>query len=153
MDPRDSSAPPVSRPDRRTRNLGPPKGHERRTAAAGRRATDALKMACPFCGGSESSVVRSRGAITDDKVRRRRECAECAKRFPTSERVDQALLDQELAAGGQPTLFALRDDPPLTWDHTEALLHQLWGQAKTAQYDKRRWEVFHRMFMGLKKAS
>jgi len=63
-----------------------------------RRATDALKMACPFCGASSSAVVRSRGAIANDVVRRRRECADCGQRFPTSEVVDHAALARELEA-------------------------------------------------------
>jgi len=83
--------------DRRQETLGPPSGGERRITVSGRRATDAMKMACPFCGGSESAVVRSRGAIAADLVRRRRECADCGGRFPTTEAVDLDTLNREQA--------------------------------------------------------
>ena len=90
--------------DRRQRNIGPPAGVEERRrderrhiTKSGRRATDALKMACPFCGASESAVVRSRGAIVESKIRRRRECASCGERFPTFEKVDYECLERELA--------------------------------------------------------
>ena len=82
--------------DRRQVTVAVPAELDRRVVT--RRATDAIKMACPFCGASESAVVRSRGAINDDIVRRRRECAECGKRFPTFEAVDQETLARELAA-------------------------------------------------------
>jgi 5-methylcytosine-specific restriction endonuclease McrA len=86
--------------DRRRHNLGAPDGVERRDVTRVRRATDALKMACPFCGASESSVVKSRGSIATDQIRRRRECGECGERFPTYERIDHELLNQELAQRG-----------------------------------------------------
>ena len=82
--------------DRRVEDVGPPAGvSERRRTKSGRRATDAMKMGCPFCADSESAVVRSRGAITEDKVRRRRECAGCGRRFPTMELVDWDALLRE----------------------------------------------------------
>ena len=43
-------------------------------------------MKCPFCGFEESKVVDSRPA--DDKIRRRRECLKCEKRFTTYEAVE-----------------------------------------------------------------
>lgn len=78
-------------PDRRREDLGPPAG------TVGRRASDALKMQCPFCGASESIVRRSRGAIVADEVRRTRRCANCGEDFPTTEQVDRAALEQRLA--------------------------------------------------------
>ena len=61
-----------------------------------RRASDALKMSCPYCGSSQSSVVRVRGLIENDAIRRRRECAKCGNRFPTTETVDHECLEREL---------------------------------------------------------
>lgn len=83
--------------DRRAATLGPPTGltDRRHRTRSGLVATDAIKMACPFCGGSESAVVRVRGLIDSDAIRRRRECASCGERFPTSETVDRELLDRE----------------------------------------------------------
>lgn len=86
----------LRRVDRRQVTVDIPRALERRVSL--RRATDAIKMACPFCGASESAVVRSRGAINEDVIRRRRECAECRRRFPTTELVDKETLARELAA-------------------------------------------------------
>jgi len=45
-------------------------------------------MRCPYCSHSESDVVDSRD--TDDyRIRRRRECAKCKRRFTTYEEVDK----------------------------------------------------------------
>lgn len=85
--------------DRRHVEIAVPSDLDRRhsVTSSGRRATDAIKMGCPYCGASESAVVRSRGAVNADLIRRRRECAECGERFPTFEAVDQDTLARELA--------------------------------------------------------
>lgn len=43
-------------------------------------------MKCPFCHATESSVLDSRDT-SDFRIRRRRECQKCAKRFTTYEDV------------------------------------------------------------------
>jgi len=48
-------------------------------------------MKCPFCGHLEDKVIESRAAGAGDVVRRRRECAACARRFTTYERVEDVL--------------------------------------------------------------
>lgn len=45
-------------------------------------------MKCPFCGYEESKVVDSRPADEGEKIRRRRECMKCAKRFTTFEAIE-----------------------------------------------------------------
>ncbi len=75
--------------------------HPRVRSAAGLRATDGLKMGCPFCGDATSAVIWSHGVPAADQVRRRRECAECARRFPTSERIDYESLERELVETGE----------------------------------------------------
>lgn len=45
-------------------------------------------MKCPFCGNVETQVVETRVAEDGDFIRRRRQCAHCAKRFTTYERPD-----------------------------------------------------------------
>ena len=40
-------------------------------------------MKCPFCGFEESKVIDSRPTDEGEKIRRRRECMSCAKRFTT----------------------------------------------------------------------
>lgn len=45
-------------------------------------------MKCPFCGYSESKVVDSRPTDEGEKIRRRRECVSCSKRFTTYEIIE-----------------------------------------------------------------
>ena len=45
-------------------------------------------MRCPFCGHTESKVIDSRPADDGDRIRRRRECLKCQKRFTTYEAVE-----------------------------------------------------------------
>ena len=45
-------------------------------------------MKCPFCGYEESKVIDSRPTDEGEKIRRRRECTSCAKRFTTYEKIE-----------------------------------------------------------------
>lgn len=45
-------------------------------------------MRCPYCGCEESKVVDSRPADDGERIRRRRECIRCVKRFTTFESVE-----------------------------------------------------------------
>ena len=45
-------------------------------------------MKCPFCGCSDSKVVDSRPTEDNERIRRRRECIGCGKRFTTFEIVE-----------------------------------------------------------------
>lgn len=47
-------------------------------------------MKCPYCGYEDSKVIDSRPA--EDRIRRRRECLKCEKRFTTFEAVEHAPL-------------------------------------------------------------
>lgn len=49
-------------------------------------------MKCPFCGYRESKVVDSRPTDEGEKIRRRRECLACQKRFTTYEIVETTPL-------------------------------------------------------------
>ena len=40
-------------------------------------------MKCPFCGNPDSKVVDSRPTEDGERIRRRRECIACQKRFTT----------------------------------------------------------------------
>jgi hypothetical protein len=112
-------------------------------------------MACPFCHGSSSTVVRSRGLITINKIHRRRECAECGRRFPTGEAVDWGLLEQELEGTGDtvPATQATAVAPPATWLTALALFHHLWGGARTGAYAKSEWRALQSVLDGLSRAS
>lgn len=45
-------------------------------------------MKCPFCGFEESKVIDSRPTDEGSRIRRRRECLKCAKRFTTYEIIE-----------------------------------------------------------------
>jgi len=45
-------------------------------------------MKCPFCGYEESKVIDSRPTDEGEKIRRRRECIACQKRFSTYEIIE-----------------------------------------------------------------
>ncbi|NMP37395.1 MAG: transcriptional regulator NrdR [Clostridiales bacterium] len=45
-------------------------------------------MKCPFCGYEESKVIDSRPTDEGERIRRRRECISCAKRFTTYEIIE-----------------------------------------------------------------
>lgn len=45
-------------------------------------------MRCPFCSYEESKVIDSRSADEGERIRRRRECLSCGKRFTTHEIVE-----------------------------------------------------------------
>lgn len=48
-------------------------------------------MKCPFCNADETSVIDSRVSEEGDKIRRRRRCLTCDKRFTTYETVELRL--------------------------------------------------------------
>lgn len=45
-------------------------------------------MKCPFCGYNESKVIDTRPTDEGERIRRRRECLQCAKRFTSYEVVE-----------------------------------------------------------------
>ncbi len=45
-------------------------------------------MKCPYCGFEESKVIDSRSADDGERIRRRRECLKCGKRFTTHEVIE-----------------------------------------------------------------
>ena len=45
-------------------------------------------MRCPFCGCEESKVIDSRPTDEGERIRRRRECTSCLKRFTTYEIIE-----------------------------------------------------------------
>ncbi len=49
-------------------------------------------MKCPYCGFHDTKIINSRPLDSATVVRRRRECAECNKRFTTYERIEEMPL-------------------------------------------------------------
>ena len=45
-------------------------------------------MKCPYCGYEESKVIDSRPTDEGQRIRRRRECLQCTKRFTTYEIIE-----------------------------------------------------------------
>lgn len=45
-------------------------------------------MKCPYCSYEESKVIDSRSADDGERIRRRRECLRCGKRFTTHEVIE-----------------------------------------------------------------
>jgi len=49
-------------------------------------------MRCPYCAEDDTRVVDSRDVNNGESIRRRRECANCKRRFTTYERVEAPAL-------------------------------------------------------------
>lgn len=49
-------------------------------------------MKCPYCSYEESKVIDSRSADDGERIRRRRECLNCGKRFTTHEVIETVPL-------------------------------------------------------------
>ena len=49
-------------------------------------------MRCPYCRSSDTRVLDSRSTEERDAIRRRRECADCNRRFTTYERIEEVPL-------------------------------------------------------------
>ncbi|MDR2753821.1 MAG: transcriptional regulator NrdR [Oscillospiraceae bacterium] len=49
-------------------------------------------MKCPYCACEESKVIDSRPTDDNERIRRRRECNECRKRFTTYEIIETVPL-------------------------------------------------------------
>jgi transcriptional repressor NrdR len=49
-------------------------------------------MKCPFCGNEDSKVIDSRPSDEGERIRRRRECVSCLKRFTTYEIIESLPL-------------------------------------------------------------
>ncbi len=49
-------------------------------------------MKCPYCGYTDAKVIDSRPAEDGERIRRRRECLQCAKRYTTYEIIETVPL-------------------------------------------------------------
>ncbi len=56
-------------------------------------------MRCPFCEHTEDRVVDSRASANGERIRRRRECAACERRYTTYERIEEPFPDVVKADG------------------------------------------------------
>lgn len=67
-------------------------------------------MKCPYCLFPESKVIDSRPADDGQRIRRRRECMQCAKRFTTYESIES-----------QPVIIIKRDKSRQVFDRNKLL--------------------------------
>ncbi len=67
-------------------------------------------MKCPYCSYEESKVVDSRSSDDNERIRRRRECCRCGKRFTTYETVELI-----------PVIVVKRDNSRETFDKNKLL--------------------------------
>ena len=67
-------------------------------------------MKCPYCFYPESKVIDSRPADDGQRIRRRRECMQCAKRFTTYESIES-----------QPLIIIKRDKSRQVFDRNKLL--------------------------------
>ena len=67
-------------------------------------------MKCPFCGYTDSRVVDSRPTDEGERIRRRRECVKCGKRFTTYEIIENV-----------PIVVIKKDKSRETFDRTKLL--------------------------------
>ena len=67
-------------------------------------------MKCPYCCYPESKVIDSRPADDGQRIRRRRECIQCAKRFTTYESIES-----------QPLIIIKRDRSRQVFDRNKLL--------------------------------
>ncbi len=67
-------------------------------------------MKCPYCAYDESKVIDSRPADDGVRIRRRRECVRCAKRFTTYESIET-----------QPLIIIKRDKSRQVFDRNKLL--------------------------------
>ncbi|MBQ7688025.1 MAG: transcriptional regulator NrdR [Clostridia bacterium] len=67
-------------------------------------------MKCPFCLYPESKVIDSRPADDGQRIRRRRECTQCLKRFTTYESIES-----------QPVIIIKRDRSRQVFDRNKLL--------------------------------
>ena len=65
-------------------------------------------MKCPYCSFEESKVIDSRSADDGERIRRRRECLKCGKRFTTHEVIETV-----------PIIVVKRDKPREVFDRNK----------------------------------
>ena len=67
-------------------------------------------MKCPYCGYEESKVIDSRPTDEGERIRRRRECLKCQKRFTTYEIIESL-----------PTIVVKRDKSREQYDRNKLI--------------------------------
>ena len=91
-------------------------------------------MKCPYCGYEESKVIDSRPTDEGERIRRRRECLNCQKRFTTYEIIEnlpiivvkkdrsREVFDREKLLNG---LLRASEKRPVTLDMLESVVDEI----------------------------
>ncbi len=91
-------------------------------------------MKCPYCSYEESKVIDSRPTDEGERIRRRRECLKCQKRFTTYEMIEslplivikrdktREMFDRDKLIGG---LLRACQKRPVSVDTLEALVDEI----------------------------
>lgn len=91
-------------------------------------------MKCPYCGYEESKVIDSRPTDEGERIRRRRECLNCQKRFTTYEIIEnlpiivvkkdrsREVFDREKLLNG---LLRASEKRPVTLDMLESAVDEI----------------------------
>ena len=93
-------------------------------------------MKCPFCSFEESKVIDSRPTDEGERIRRRRECPECGRRFTTYEKYEETplvvskkdgrreLFDSKKLLGGLLKAFEKR---PIAYEKVQEIAEKIEG--------------------------
>lgn len=93
-----------------------------------------MDVKCPFCGYEESKVIDSRPTDEGERIRRRRECLNCQKRFTTYEIIEslpiivvkkdrsREVFDREKLLNG---LLRASEKRPVTLDMLEGAVDEI----------------------------
>ena len=93
-----------------------------------------MDVKCPFCGYEESKVIDSRPTDEGERIRRRRECLNCQKRFTTYEIIEslpiivvkkdrsREVFDREKLLNG---LLRASEKRPVTLDMLEGVVEEI----------------------------
>ena len=92
-------------------------------------------MKCPFCGYTESKVIDSRPTDEGSRIRRRRECPSCMKRFTTYEIIESL-----------PIIVVKKDKSREAFDRNKLLNGLLRARSEERRVGKEcrsRWSPYH----------
>ena len=83
-------------------------------------------MKCPFCGYTESKVIDTRPTDEGERIRRRRECLQCGKRFTSYEVVETTPV-MVIKKDGSREAFSLKscEKRPVTLAQLESMVSEI----------------------------
>ena len=110
-------------------------------------------MKCPFCSHDDTDVVDSR--VNESEVRRRRECAKCAKRFTTYEKPELELTILKKDGGREPfDIIKVKagiekacSKCPITPEHVAAMVSKVEQKVRTAGKEEIKSDFVGRLVM------